>query len=407
MRRSVARKAKVISPAKRTPASREETLFTRVLDIVEAARGHAARSVNSAMVQAYWLIGREIVVAEQAGAERAGYGDEVIERLSERLTRKLGKGFGPRTLWRLRQFYQLYPSGSSVASPPILTGARTESAAPAILTGPLSQSGPGRAAAFPPNLGWSHYLVLLKVASSDARAFYELEATREGWSSVELERQVGSLLFERLARSRDKKKVLALARRGAQAESPADDIKEPFVLEFLGLDEKSEWRERDLEQAIIDRIEAFLLELGKGFCFVARQKRLTLDGDHFFVDLVLYNRLLRCFILVDLKLGKLAHQDLGQMQMYVNFYDRFQRAEGEAKTIGIVLCSEKNDAMARITLPEDNEQILARRYQMYLPTEAQLRAELARDRERAERALQAIAEPPRPSKPTGRGRSGV
>jgi len=214
--------------------------------------------------------------------------------------------------------------------------------------------------------------------------------------------RVGSLLFERLTRSRDKEKVLALARRGAQPESPADVIKEPFVLEFLGLDERAAWRERDLEQAIIDRIEAFLLELGKGFCFVARQKRLTLDGDHFFVDLVLYNRLLRCFVLVDLKLGKLTHQDLGQMQMYVNFYDRFQRAEGEAKTIGIVLCSEKNDAMAKITLPEDNTRILARHYQMYLPTEAQLRAELARDRERAERALKAIAEPPKPAR---RGRS--
>ena len=243
---------------------------------------------------------------------------------------------------------------------------------------------------------------MLKVTNDDARAFYEIEAAREGWSSRELERQVGSLLFERLARSRDKQKVLALARRGTHAESPADVIKEPFVLEFLGLDEHAAWREHDLEQAIIDRIEAFLLELGKGFCFVARQKRLTLDVDHFFVDLVLYNRLLRCFVLVDLKLGKLTHQHLGQMQMYVNFYDRFQRAEGEAKTIGIVLCSEKNDAMVKITLPEDNAQILARRYQMYLPTEAQLRAELARDRERAERALQAIAEPPKPAR---RGRS--
>jgi predicted nuclease of restriction endonuclease-like (RecB) superfamily len=390
-----------------------------VLEIVEAARGHAARSVNSAMVHAYWMIGREIVVTEQAGIERAGYGDEVIERLAERLTRRLGKGFGARTLWRLRQFYQLYPSGSSLGLPEdalrILTAPRTESRSRKSLTAPGTKSGLRRIvtaprtefalaphAAFPPNLGWAHYRVLLNVTNDDARAFYEIEAAREGWSSRELERQVGSLLFERLARSRDKQKVVALARRGAQAESPAEVIKEPFVLEFLGLDERAAWRERDLEQAIIDRIEAFLLELGKGFCFVARQKRLTLDGDHFFVDLVFYNRLLRCFVLVDLKLGKLTHQDLGQMQMYVNFYDRFQRAEGEAKTIGIVLCSEKNDAMAKITLPEDNAQILARRYQMYLPTEAQLRAELARDRERAERALQAIAEP---LKPARRGRS--
>jgi len=175
-------------------------------------------------------------------------------------------------------------------------------------------------------------------------------------------------------------------------EVPADVLKDPFVLEFLGLDEQPHWRERDLEQAIIDRIEGFLLELGKGFCFVARQKRVTLEGDHFYVDLVFYNRLLRCFVLVDLKLGKLTHQDLGQMQMYVNFFDRFQRAEHEAKTIGIVLCSEKNDAMAKITLPENNEQILAARYQMYLPTEEELRAELAREREAAERALRLAAD---------------
>jgi len=249
--------------------------------------------------------------------------------------------------------------------------------------------------AFPPYLGWTHYLILMRVSNSTSRAFYEIEAARESWSSRELERQIASLLFERLAKSRDKGKVLALARRGQQVEVPADVMKDPFVLEFLHLDERTHWRERDLEQSIIDRLEAFLLELGKGFCFVARQKRVTLEGDHFYVDLVLYNRLLRCFVLVDLKLGKLTHQDLGQMQMYVNFFDRFQRAEHEAKTIGIVLCSEKNDAMAKITLPENNEQILAARYQMYLPTEEELRAELAREREAAERALRPAKETPR------------
>ena len=232
---------------------------------------------------------------------------------------------------------------------------------------------------------------LLKVTNPAARSFYEIEAAREGWSSRELERQVASLLFERLAKSRDKEKVLDLARRGHELDGPSDFLKNPFVLEFLGLHERAEWRERELEQAIIDRLESFLLELGKGFCFVARQKRLTLEGDHFFVDLVFYNRLLRAFVLVDLKLGKLTHQDLGQMQMYVNYYDRYQRAEHEAKTIGIVLCSEKNDAMARITLPEDNEQILAARYQMYLPTEEELREELEREREEAERTLQRSA----------------
>lgn len=391
----------VTSLAKTTPARREAALLARVLEIVDAARGHAARSVNSAMVHAYWMIGREIVEVEQAGAKRAGYGDEVIDRLAERLTGRLGRGFGARTLRRLRLFYQTYPGGSALpwegGAQPIRTAVLSRSAGPKIRTAPLSRSTSPTTAAFPANLGWTHYLVLLKVTNPTARAFYEVEAAREHWSSRELERQVASLLFERLAKSRDKKKVMALARRGHQVETPADVMKEPFVLEFLGLDERAEWRERELEQAIIDRLEAFLLELGKGFCFVARQRRLTLEGDHFYVDLVLYNRLLRCFVLVDLKLGKLTHQDLGQMQMYVNFFDRFQRAEHEAQTIGIVLCSEKNDAMAKITLPEGNRQILAGRYQMYLPSEDELRAELARERDRAERALRAVAleEPPR------------
>ena len=207
----------------------------------------------------------------------------------------------------------------------------------------------------------------------------------------ELERQVAALLFERLAMNKSADQVLELARQGQQVSTPSDVLKDPFVLEFADLRENPAAQERDLEQAIIDRLEDFLLEMGKGFCFVARQKRLTLEGDHFYVDLVFYNRLLRCFVLVDLKLGKLTHQDLGQMQMYVNFFDRFQRAEHEAKTIGIVLCSDKNDAMVRITLPDDHAQILAARYQMYLPTEDELRAELEREREEAERALQLTA----------------
>jgi predicted nuclease of restriction endonuclease-like (RecB) superfamily len=236
-------------------------------------------------------------------------------------------------------------------------------------------------------LAWSHYLVLLRVTKHEARSFYEIEAARESWSVRELERQIASLLFERLAMSKSPEQVLLLAQRGQQVSTPGDVLKDPFVLEFLDLKESPATRERDLEQAIIDRLQGFLLELGKGFCFVARQKRLTLEGDHFYVDLVLYNRLLRCFVLVDLKLGKLTHQDLGQMQMYVNFFDRFQRAEHEARTIGIVLCSDKNDAMVRITLPEDNEQVLAARHQPYLPTEEELRAELTRQREEAERVL--------------------
>lgn len=245
---------------------------------------------------------------------------------------------------------------------------------------------------FPPTLGWSHYVALMRVENPTARSFYEIEAANESWSVRELERQVASLLFERLAKSRDKKKVRSLGEVGQIVSRPEDVIKDPLVLEFLDLKEQPHWLEHDLEQAIMDRLQDFLLELGKGFCFVARQKRLTLDGDHFYVDLVFYNRLLRAFVLVDLKLGKLTHQDLGQMQMYVNFFDRFQRTEGEAPTVGIILCSEKNEAMVKITLPEDNRQILASRYQLYLPTEEALRKELLDERERAERALMAGAE---------------
>lgn len=388
------KKAAVLT-VKDSTEPQEQALFARVVDIIHASRQHVARSVNTAMVQAYWLIGRDIVEVEQQGKARAGYGDELITRLAKHLRGEVGKGFGARTLRRIRLFYLTYPEGSALppelGSSEIRTALLSKSEPGKNRTAPLSNSPGVPAARFAPTLSWTHYLILLKVTNPAARSFYEIEAAREGWSSRELERQVASLLFERLAKSRDKEKVLDLARRGHELDGPSDVLKNPFVLGFLGLHERDEWRERELEQAIIDRLESFLLELGKGFCFVARQKRLTLEGDHFFVDLVFYNRLLRAFVLVDLKLGKLTHQDLGQMQMYVNYYDRYQRAEHEAKTIGIVLCSEKNDAMAKITLPEDNEQILAARYQMYLPTEEELREELEREREEAERTLRLSA----------------
>ena len=370
---------------------REEELFKRVAEIIEAARGHVARTVNSAMVHAYWLIGREIVEVEQHGKERAGYGEELMNRLAERLATRYGKGFGPRTLRRVRLFYLTFPKGSALLSNPSTadkwTAPVSKSSVPEIRTALLSKSATVESAIFPPHLGWTHYLVLMRVENPTARAFYEIEAAREGWVSRELERQVASLLFERLAKSRDKNKVLALAKKGHEVVVPRDVIKDPFVLEFLDMPERHTWLERDLEQAIIDRLEDFLLELGKGFCFVARQKRLSLDGDHFYVDLVFYNRLLRCFVLVDLKLGKLTHQDLGQMMMYVIWFDRSQRAEHEQPTVGIILCSEKNDAAVKITLPEDNKQILTARYQHYLPTEEELRAEVNRSREEVEHRL--------------------
>ena len=398
-----------------------DQLYGRIAQILEQARGQVARTVNTAMVHAYWHIGREIVEVEQAGAARAGYGEEVLERLSARLRATFGRGFGLRTLRSIRAVYLMFPKGSAL--PEIRqallaeSGARNQqapsvgprgSALPEIRSALLIESGddpageihqtpsgeslPGAPGPmFPPALGWTHYLVLMRVTRPEARAFYEIEAARECWSTRQLERQIGALLFDRLTRNRAPEEVLDLARRGQEVATPADVLKEPFVLEFLDLPEHPALRERDIEQAIIDRLEAFMLELGKGFCFVGRQKRLTVDGDHFYVDLVFYNRLLRCFVLVDLKLGKLTHQDLGQMQMYVNYFDRTQRAEHEHKTIGIVLCSEHNAAMVKITLPEDNQQLVAATYQMYLPTEDELATELTRERIAAERALRLAA----------------
>ncbi len=373
----------------------EEFLYERIASILDEARSRVARSINTAMVHAYWLIGQEIVEVEQHGAERAGYGEGLMKRVAARLAARFGKGFSLASLKRMKQFYLAFPRGSGLVgagggkgSTPLslsLEAAATEKSSAA-----LSLS-PGASLLFPPTLAWSHYLVLLRVTRPEARAFYEIEAARESWSVRELERQVGALLFERLAKNKSAEQVLELARKGQQVSVPSDVLKDPFVLEFADLREYPTAQERDLEQAIIDRLEDFLLEMGKGFCFVARQKRMTLEGDHFYVDLVFYNRLLRCFVLVDLKMGKLTHQDLGQMQMYANYFDRFQREEHEAKTIGIVLCSDKNDAMVRITLPDSNEQILAARYQLYLPTEEELRAELAREREEAERVLRLTA----------------
>ncbi len=345
--------------------SAEASLYERVAEILEQARAGVARSINTAMVQTYWLIGREIVEVEQAGERRAGYGDEVLERLSARLGARFGRGWSVTNLRRFRKFFLVFPEGSGIRPSPMTESGRTR-------------------ARFPPDLSWTHYQVLMRIEKPTARSFYELEAARGSWSVRELERQVGALVFERLGK--ESPTIAADA-----AVSPRDVIKDPFVLEFLGLRDVPALRERDLEQAIIDRLEEFLRELGKGFCFVARQQRITLDGDHFFIDLVFYNRLLRCFVLVDLKLGKLTHQDLGQMQMYVNYFDRTQREPHEARTIGIVLCSEKNDAMVRITLPEDGAQIVAARYQLYLPTEDELRVALTRERHEAERLLRLAA----------------
>lgn len=369
------------------PRARVDGLYQRISATLELARAGATRAVNVAMVVAYWDVGRQLAEEELEGETRAEYGATVVAEVSSRLRKRLGPGFGPSNLWRMKQFYEAFPTGSYVRDSRVLS---SRSPGPEIVAAVRRQS--AEFAPFPSNLSWTHYRRLLSVSPTNARAFYELEAARSGWSTRELERQVGSMLFERLASTRDAAGVAALGSEGVAVASPTDVIKDPFVLEFLELQERPQWRESDLEQAIIEGLEAFLLELGKGFCFVARQHRMSLDGDHFFVDLVFYHRLLRCFVLIDLKLGKLGHHDLGQMQMYVNYFDRFEREAGEAKTVGIVLCSDKNDAVVEITLPEDNEQVLTARYQLHLPTKEQLQKTVESKRRAVEELIRRAEE---------------
>jgi predicted nuclease of restriction endonuclease-like (RecB) superfamily len=297
-------------------------------------------------VAAYWEVGRIIVEVEHAGRERAEHGGRVLENLSVRLKSNFGKGFDRTNLQYMRSFYLAYPKCDAL---------RRE-------------------------LSWTHYRLLLRVNKPDARSFYEAEALSARWSTRELERQIHSLLFERLSLSRDKAGVLALALQGHEIHELSDLIKDPYVLEFTGLPQDEHFRESDLEQALIDRIEQFLLELGKGFALMARQPRIMLDGRHFFIDLVFYNRLTRCFVLVDIQVGELTHQDLGQMQMYVNYSQRERTNPDESPPLGIVLCTDKSEAVVRYALPEGNTQIFTSRYKLYLPSEEELAVELQRER---------------------------
>ncbi|MBI3651103.1 MAG: DUF1016 domain-containing protein [Acidobacteria bacterium] len=323
-------------------------LYVEVRDILNEARTRIARQVNSEMVRAYWLIGQAIVEYEQRGKNRAEYGEQLIESLSARLTEEFGKGFDRSNLWHMRKFHLTFPN--------FLDALRRE-------------------------LSWTHYRLLLKVENADARDFYATEAAEANWSTRQLERQLNSLFYERVALSRQKRALLKESREQAEKQTPLDFIKDPFVLEFLGLPEAHSLSESELETALLDHLQQFLLELGKGFSFIARQQRITLDGDHFYIDLVFYNRLLRCFVLVDLKIGRLTHGDLGQIQMYTNFYTRERREEWENPAIGILLCAEKNDAVVRYTLAEEQAQIFASRYQLYLPTAEELRVELQHEQQ--------------------------
>lgn len=341
-------------------------LITRIRDIWEASRQQAVRSVNSAHVCANWLIGKQIVEAEQGGEQRAEYGKALIVSLSKQLTDEYGSGFSVSALKYMRLFFLTYPL--------LLTKSHA-------LRDPLDKASADtwKAGLLHPNLSWTHYRTLLKVERQEARDFYEIETIRNGWSARQLERQIASLLFDRLLKSRDKEGVLALANQGLQPARPLDVIKDPYVLEFLNLPEATQWHESQLEQALLAQLQDFLLELGNGFAFVGRQIRLTLDGDHFYPDMVFYHVKLKCYLIIDLKIGKLDHADLGQMQLYVNYYDREIASSDDHPTIGLILCSEKNDAVVRYVLGEQNQQIFASRYQLYLPSEAQLQAELQRE----------------------------
>jgi len=347
-------------------------LFERVVAILEQARSTVARTVNSQMVIAYWMIGREIVEEEQQGEVRAEYGKRLIEELSLRLTTRYKKGFSTTNLRYFRQFYLTYVN----RSPEIrhLTGGEL----------PMNQKshpiGGEFAEGFHPALGWSHYRALMRVEDQRARSFYEIEAAKNNWNKDQLERQINSLLFERLLKSRDKEGVLQLASDGQIPERPVDVIKDPYVLEFLDLPESPRLVESDLEDALISHLQAFLLELGSGFAFLGRQKRLTLDGDHFYPDLVFYHVKLKCYVIIDLKVGKLHHGDLGQMQMYVNYYDRDICTSEDNPTIGLILCTDKNDAVVKYVLDEKNRYIFASRYKLELPTEKELCHELEKKR---------------------------
>ena len=319
-------------------ANLTEQFISDIRTIILSARESAIRSVDTVRVQMYWKLGERIFIEEQKGQDRAEYGAYLLQNVALEIEKEFGSGFSVRQLERARQFYRTYP---------IATALRTQ-------------------------LNWYQYRLLIQIDDKDKREYYELEAANNNWTGRELERQINSGLYERLLLSNDKKAVLEVARKERIPESPTEIIKDPMVLEFLGLRPEATYYEKDLERALITNLQAFLLELGNGFSFVARQKRILLEDDEFFADLVFYNRLLRCFVVIELKTHKITHEDIGQLQMYVNYYDRNEKAPDENPTIGILLCADKNDTLVKYTLPENNNTILASKYQLYLPSEKQL-----------------------------------
>lgn len=340
-------------------------LFGRVVSILETSRTNVVRSVNTEMVTAHWLIGREIVEEMQSGEKRAAYGRSVIKLLSSKLNERFGKGFSVQNLELFRRFYLVFKArGSDQRAGP------NENPTQCV----------GFSEGFIPSLGWSHYRVLMRVEHPDARVYYEHEAASNGWSVRQLERQIHSLFFERLLKRSGREKMETQIAAGEGALKPIDVMKDPYVLEFLDLPESHVLSETALEHALISSLQQFLLELGSGFAFVERQMRITLEGDHFYPDLVFYHIHLKCYVVVDLKLAKLTHGDVGQIQLYVNYFDLEIRGADDNPTVGLLLCTEKNDSVVRYILGEENEHIFAAKYQLALPTKEQLEAELRKER---------------------------
>ena len=326
-------------------------IYERISGYLQLAKGNILQSINKEMVRTYFLIGREIIENEQLGENRAAYGEQLLDKLSEKLIANFGKGYSISNLRNMRKFYQLYQ-------------------------GEIPQTPSGE---FEPKLSWSKYCLLMQINSRAARQFYEMEAIKNYWSVRELQRQIGSLLYERLAKSKDKEGLLQLGLKGQEIEKPADVIKDPLILEFLNIPEAHQLTESKLEEALISNLQQFLLELGKGFAFVARQKRITLDGNHYYADLVFYHTILKCYIVIEIKTHPLSHADLGQIQFYVNYFDQEIITAGDNPTIGLVLCTNKSDAMVKYTLGANNQQIFASKYQFHLPSEEELAEELRKE----------------------------
>ena len=322
----------------------DRAFYSEIKKILTNARDKVYQTANFTMVEAYWQIGKSIV-KEQNGEERAEYGTGLLKELSKQMTQDFGRGFTVANLKNMRQFYLIFPNGYALRS----------------------------------ELSWTHYRLLMRVENDNARQFYMDEAVKSQWSTRQLERQINTFFYERLLSSKNKENVAQEIQTLEPEKTPEDIIRDPYVLEFLGLSSNDDFYESDLEQALITHLQKFLLELGRGFSFVARQKRITFDGRHFRIDLVFYNYILKCFVLIDLKIGDLTHQDLGQMQMYVHYYERELMNEGDNPPIGIVLCADKSDAVVRYTLPEGETQVFASKYKLYLPTEEELLKELKRE----------------------------